>query len=102
MTLQWNVKGATNVPQAVSQMRHGHQCKAVVTWRSDADRINQRKALNPVLQELKRLGSDEHYLAHGSTDYNECCLKHFSIAKRRGYVVLTFIDGEATWRGDGC
>lgn len=90
--IQWNVKNADTVAQAVSNMRHGIDCKYTpeTAAKPFGRMIPQKRALQAAMDRLHALAKDEYYLAHGHADYDALCNKLFAIAKRRGYVVLTF------------
>jgi len=92
-TIIWNVKNADTLYGAVSNMRHWVDCKeslqSITKCKPFGHTIDARRKLNEVLLELSKLAADEVYREHGLTLFNQACEKYFTIAKRRGYVVLT-------------
>lgn len=86
---QWNVKNAISVSDAVLKMRHDYQSYALGADIDLQEQLIRRESIKRVMEEVKRLASDEYYQANGSADYREFVEKHFSISKRRGYVVLS-------------
>lgn len=88
----WNVKGATTVSGAVSEVRHGSpKASANVSKFSLQDKIEAPRVMRPVFDDLKRLACDEYYLEHGSEPYRAYCASHFKIEQRRGYVKLILV-----------
>ena len=92
-TLAWNVKNVETVSQAVSMMRIMHGCtvspQCITKNRAFGHTIEARRKLQAAIAELKPLAADSYYLEHGRADYDAACARLFTIAKRRGYVLLT-------------
>lgn len=91
-TMIWNVKNASTVTQAVTNMRHNIDCtpspQCVTRSKPFGHTIEARRRLRAALEFIKPLAADDYYLAHGIGDYDKACERWFSIQPRRGYVQL--------------
>lgn len=91
-TMIWNVKNASTVAQAVTNMRHSIDCtpspQCVTRRKAFGHTIEARRRLRAALEAIQPLAANDYYLAHGMADYDAACEKWFSVSPRRGYVQL--------------